>query len=493
MAENYVIINKVGNAFARTAGLLMNKNTRNEVGMMGNVKKCIVLLMVAMLLLVPVTAFADDGDAITVQLNGDTMALTDAAPLIVDGRVFVPFRAVFEGLEAQVSYDAEQKQITAVKDEQTVVMTIGDLNIELTKGEGDTAVTTQVAVDAASFVQDGRTYVPVRFAAQAMDCKVGWDSAERVVIVVDPAKIAADAKAEYTMMDKMQAFNKKFNQGNYAIAGTMKMNMTETSSDSKMDFDFQIKGITSADQADMQVAAQLDVAMLKEELIAEQGALDEQSEAMLAAMENMEMDMIMDLKGGKMFISSNLFTALLGAADHTWYSMDLNELLAESGMDMSSLMQLNQVESMSTVMDEMIASIPVSNSVGTAAFIDSIYMMKDAFSDEAFKQQGDNYVSNYLVTENGVATKMTTTLMMRNNQVVGYSMAVSVTDKDDVMTMNMQQEGMNMVMDMAMNMAGMTMNLDADFTYEATTETPRTTPGTDAVIVPLENLFAAVA
>ena len=40
---------------------------------------------------------------IAVQLNGEALTFTDAVPVAQDGRTFLPFRAVFEAMGAEVS------------------------------------------------------------------------------------------------------------------------------------------------------------------------------------------------------------------------------------------------------------------------------------------------------------------------------------------------------------------------------------------------------
>ena len=46
---------------------------------------------------------ADQSPAISVQLDGQALTFTDAVPQVVDQRTFLPFRAVFEAMGAEVS------------------------------------------------------------------------------------------------------------------------------------------------------------------------------------------------------------------------------------------------------------------------------------------------------------------------------------------------------------------------------------------------------
>ena len=101
----------------------------------------------------------------------------DTRPIMQDNRVYIPFRAVFEALGADVSYNASAKTVTAKRDSTTVSFTVGEAQYS------KNGVTQQM--DANVFVQDGRTFVPVRFAAQALGATVEWDSEDRTVVITE--------------------------------------------------------------------------------------------------------------------------------------------------------------------------------------------------------------------------------------------------------------------------------------------------------------------
>ena len=111
---------------------------------------CLLMVFLACLFL-PATALAADAEAmeIGVQLNGSNLQFTDAVPVMEDGRVYVPFRAVFEALDADVNYDKATSTIEAQKGETTVKFVIGNPDVVV---DGDMVFTT----DAPSFVRDGR-------------------------------------------------------------------------------------------------------------------------------------------------------------------------------------------------------------------------------------------------------------------------------------------------------------------------------------------------
>lgn len=103
--------------------------------------------------------------------------VTDVPPIIVNSRTYTPSRFVAEQLGATVDWN-EAKQLVTVtsKDKKTVVeLTIGSSNAKV---NGKT-----VAMDAAAFIQNGRTYTPSRFVAEQLGAKVVWSEANRQVTI----------------------------------------------------------------------------------------------------------------------------------------------------------------------------------------------------------------------------------------------------------------------------------------------------------------------
>jgi hypothetical protein len=88
------------------------------------------------------------------------------APIQRGGRVFVPLRAIFEGLNAGVAYD--NGTINATAGEKTVQVKIGS-NQALVGGR-------QVFLDAAPFLAGSTSMVPLRFVSEALGANVDFNS-----------------------------------------------------------------------------------------------------------------------------------------------------------------------------------------------------------------------------------------------------------------------------------------------------------------------------
>lgn len=108
------------------------------------------------------------------QVFGNTVT-NDVAPQIVSDRTMLPIRFVAESLGATVSWADESKTVTIAHGETTITLTIGE-NVATVNGEA-------VALDSASFIDNDRTFLPVRFIAEHLGAKVYWNGNDLKVII----------------------------------------------------------------------------------------------------------------------------------------------------------------------------------------------------------------------------------------------------------------------------------------------------------------------
>ena len=135
---------------------------------------------------------------LSVQLNGAYVHFADAQPEKVNGRVMVPFRAIAEALGAEVDYNAGA--ITAKKDGETLSFALGGKQLTVTNSAGKTVKTVQL--DTAPYKKGGRTYVPVRFFAEAFGLTVQWDQDMQTAVLYDRAALVNDIDSKFTVLNK---------------------------------------------------------------------------------------------------------------------------------------------------------------------------------------------------------------------------------------------------------------------------------------------------
>lgn len=106
--------------------------------------------------------------SVTAYVNGIAKTL-DAAPVIKNSRTMLPVRFVAESFDAKVEWDGATS---------TAILVSGDTRIEITVGSpvakingADTKLDAPAYIDPAS----NRTYLPVRFVAEALGATVSWN------------------------------------------------------------------------------------------------------------------------------------------------------------------------------------------------------------------------------------------------------------------------------------------------------------------------------
>lgn len=107
-------------------------------------------------------------------VNGSS-ATTDAAPKIVNSRTMLPIRFVAEALGAEVGWNGDTRTVTIIKGDTNIAITI-DSDKAIVNGQEQT-------LDAPAFVENSRTYLPVRFVSENLGAKVDWDGATQTVTI----------------------------------------------------------------------------------------------------------------------------------------------------------------------------------------------------------------------------------------------------------------------------------------------------------------------
>lgn len=123
---------------------------------------------------VPRQASARDSQlAVKVKVDGEQIQFADTSPVMQGSRILVPLRGVFEHMGAQLSWDPKARTVTAFRNGQKIVLPIGASQAQIDERA--------VALDQPAMVIDNRTFVPLRFLAEALNAKVDWLTAERTV------------------------------------------------------------------------------------------------------------------------------------------------------------------------------------------------------------------------------------------------------------------------------------------------------------------------
>ena len=112
----------------------------------------------------------------TLMLIDGEYVVNDVAPIIRGERTVLPIRVIAEALGASVSWNEAEQTVTIVKGEMTIVIYIGQA-FALVNGE-------PVALDQPAFIENGRTYLPLRFIMENLGAEVTWDALTQKVTIV---------------------------------------------------------------------------------------------------------------------------------------------------------------------------------------------------------------------------------------------------------------------------------------------------------------------
>ncbi len=103
-----------------------------------------------------------------------------------DGRVILPFRAIFEMMGATVDYDGETSKVTAVRDDKTITFYVNGDRIFVTEDGETSEIPAQIGFD----YERNRVMVPVRFISNALGARVGWNGEQKCVYILDIQPLA---------------------------------------------------------------------------------------------------------------------------------------------------------------------------------------------------------------------------------------------------------------------------------------------------------------
>lgn len=313
-----------------------------------------LLLALALTLTLTVPAFAKSNekrispivktaDAVGVILNGKSIKFPDAQPYLKNGRTMVPYRALMEALGGKVNY-VKGGTITCQLGDSTLSFKLSGKKVTVT--DGDTTKTIQM--DVPSFITKGRTYVPVRFFAKALGYDVVWDSSRRAAVLIDRQslikkidenfttinaalkKIQNDPTANYKSTASYQMDLNLQDKNQKAVSGSVKMNLTMTSSSKVV----EVKGTVNASA--LVDALNLDDAVKK-------GTMTEAEASLLrSSLSNIAFEEICNLNQDVLYLHVPLLSALSAknasaavSSTNTWYQipLNMNSLLTSKNTD----------------------------------------------------------------------------------------------------------------------------------------------------------------
>ena len=136
-----------------------------------------MILALALLVAIPTTVLAND---INVYIAGHPVQFTDQRPVIVDGRVLVPIRDVFEAMAFDVVWrpTTEEVYLTGYQGWVEIVVPLHSPEFQTIR-DGNAGVMHDLDVPAQ--IINGRTMLPLRAIMESIGWEVYWNEGTRTV------------------------------------------------------------------------------------------------------------------------------------------------------------------------------------------------------------------------------------------------------------------------------------------------------------------------
>lgn len=195
-------------------------------------------LCMVFMLLFGALAFAENTDVytmeqkeITVTYNGRDIQFDDVHPETRNDRTMVPLRATMEQIGCKVGFD--KGEITILRDETKIQLALGSKEVTVVNGDE----TKSYSMDVSPLVVNDRALVPIRFVAEALDCKVNWNASGKEAVIIDVAAWKKEMKEVAPNMDALLSLpSPGKTSSTYQLNGTysMKYNTKAVNSTAKI-------------------------------------------------------------------------------------------------------------------------------------------------------------------------------------------------------------------------------------------------------------------
>ncbi len=133
-----------------------------------------LVTLISVSIMIAGNGHAAQNNPVNIKLNGSIINLKDK-PVIRNDRTLIPLRGFFEETGATVDWNKETRQAIIKNDDVEILLTAGS-NYALANGK-------IVKFDTPSQIINDRIFIPIRFVAETMGHKVGWENNTRTVLV----------------------------------------------------------------------------------------------------------------------------------------------------------------------------------------------------------------------------------------------------------------------------------------------------------------------
>ncbi|MBR2132828.1 MAG: copper amine oxidase N-terminal domain-containing protein [Oscillospiraceae bacterium] len=156
-----------------------------------------------------------DRTTLNVRVNGYEVNFPDAQPFVDEnGRTMIPLRFATEALGAEVEWDSKTRTASISKNGITAKVSIGSDIVTVVKDGGSS----QVTMDTTAVLKDGRTYVPIRYVAEALGAYVDYSAIYKTVGIYQDVLTAEEIEKlhsyqRYGSVERTDDYEQKLAEG----------------------------------------------------------------------------------------------------------------------------------------------------------------------------------------------------------------------------------------------------------------------------------------
>ena len=299
-------------------------------------------------------------DGINVSVNGEWLTLDGVQPWAMDGRTMVPVRPFLEALGATVDYSGTV--VTAqLANGDSLELTLGSTT--LTRVSGDRI--DKIEMDVPMVASAGRTYIPARFAGEAVGMTVEWDDYYQAAYFTDWDSIAAQIDENFSILNTILALDgdrwdpEQTYRVKELVSGSMTLYGETEAENGTAAMSLAVDGLVRGGQADLDMKLDLDLGELKELVTA---SMLEEDTAALDLLSDFEMEVRGDLGLGTLYMTGNKLGDIPGSTvgSGEWLALDLGQ-----SIDVAALVEaLEAAQSEPLTVGDLLAAGPRENGTG---------------------------------------------------------------------------------------------------------------------------------
>lgn len=264
-------------------------------------------------------------DGINVSVNGEWLDLDGLEPWGLNGRTMVPVRPFLEALGAKVDY-ADNVVTAVLPDGVTLELTGGSTTMTRVSGDKIDKIEMDVPLTAVA----NRTYIPARFAGEAVGMAVAWDGDYQAAHFTDWDSIEAQIDQNFATLNTLlsigqgQSDPEQTYRVKELVSGSMTLYGATEAENATATLGMTMDGLVRGGQADLDMKLDLDLGDLKEMVTA---SMLEEEAAALDLLSDFEMEMRGDLDQGTLYMTGNKLGDIPGSTvgSGEWVALPLVE------------------------------------------------------------------------------------------------------------------------------------------------------------------------